>query len=67
MIRSMKINVLFKMKHHKKEELCKARHDFELNAEKTQSEQEFQAAQNVDDLEYFGSNKNEVTYRLILA
>ena len=55
------------MKHHIKEQLSKARHDFELNAEKTQSEQESQAAQNVDDLEYFGSNRNEVTFRLISA
>ena len=53
------------MKYHDEEQIGKARHEFKLNAEKTQEEQEFQAEQNLDALEYFESNKNEVIFRII--
>ena len=61
------MNILSKMKHHEEEQLGEARHEFELNAEQTQREQECQAEQNLEDLEYFKSNKNEVTFKIVSA
>ena len=55
------------MKHHEEEKLGKAHHKFELNAEKIQSEQEGPAVKELDDLEYFESNKKEVTFKIISA
>ena len=53
------------MKHHEEEQIGEARHEFKLSADKTQGEQEFQAEQNLDDLEYFESNKNEVMFKIV--
>ena len=61
----MKINYLFKMKHHEEEQLGKYHRKFELKAGKTQSEQEFQAEQDLEDLNSFEPNKNEVTFEIV--
>ena len=58
------INVLFKVISHEEEQLGEAHHNFELNAEKTQSEQECQSEEDLDDLK---SNKNEVTFKIVTA
>ena len=55
------------MKPHEKEQLGKAHHNFELNAEKTQSEQECQSEEDLDDVESFESNENEVTFEIVAA
>ena len=61
------MNILSKLKHHQEEHLGEARHEIELNAEQTQREQECQAEQNLEDLEYFELNKNEVTFKIVSA
>ena len=55
------------MKHHVEEQLGKDHHKFELKAGKTQSEQEFQAEQDLEDLNSFESNKHEVTFEIVSA
>ena len=61
----MKIHVLFKVKYHEEEQLGKAHNEIELNARKIQCEQEHQTEEDIDDLKYLKSNKNEVTFRIV--
>ena len=61
----MKINDLFKTKHHGEERFGKDHHKFELNAGKIQHEQEFQSEQDFHDLKVFESNKNKVTFEIV--
>ena len=63
----MKINDLFKTKHHGEERFGKDHHKFELNAGQIQNEQEFQSEQDLDDLKVFESNKNKVTFEIVSA
>ena len=61
------MNILSKLKHQEEEQLGESRHEIELNAEQKQTEQDCQAEQNLEDLEYFKPNKNEVTFKIVSA